>query len=332
MRERNLLGECKMPDADSMLPPTLDIVVTRRDVLDEASFRGTGVLALFETLFPPNERDDPDDIVRWVMADDVGERRGYTLNGKEIDYRLDSRCFILRVAERAIGLGLFTYDYASRLIYCNYVGVQTAWRGGGMARAFYREMCGMLDDLFPHNMGVVLEVEPFDQDRLEAIISDLERTGARQLDENDRAEIRKFLRVSWYHKLNYTFFIDSSIWRPIACRSPCIDPSLPRLGWADEEADYWLMWHARAGESSATPDAAGLWRRAVDAIYLEILAKSLVAADPAGRRDYWDYATALVAQTLKRTTMVDVGLASYLGSDDSPLLARWRHLKIDLPI
>jgi len=30
--------------------------------------------------------------------------------------------------------------------------------------------------------------------------------------------------------------------------------------------------------------------------------------------------------------MVNVGLASYLGSDDSPLLARWRHLKIDLPI
>ena len=176
-----------------------------------------------------------------------------------------------------------------------------------MARAFYREMVGMLDDLFPHNIGVVLEVEPFDHDRLEAIISDLERTGSRQLDENDRAEIRKFLRVSWYHKPNYTFFIDSSTWRPIACRWPCIDPSLPRLGWADEEADYWLMWRTRAGQSSATPDAAGLWRRAVDAIiYLEILAKSLVAAGPGGRRYYWDYATALVAQTLKRTTMVNV--------------------------
>jgi hypothetical protein len=71
--------------------------------------------------------------------------------------------------------------------------VHKAWRGGGTARAFYREMVGMLDDLFPHNIGVVLEVEPFDQNRLEAIISDLHRTGSRQLDENDRAEIRKFL-------------------------------------------------------------------------------------------------------------------------------------------
>jgi hypothetical protein len=47
-------------------------------------------------------------------------------------YRLDSRCFILRVAERAIGLGFFTYDYASRLIYCNYVGDElrraSSWR------------------------------------------------------------------------------------------------------------------------------------------------------------------------------------------------------------
>ncbi|MFB9265119.1 hypothetical protein ACFFWD_18505 [Bradyrhizobium erythrophlei] len=43
-------------------------------------------------------------------------------------YRLDSRYFILRVAERAIGLGFFTYDHTSGFLYCNYVGMQREWR------------------------------------------------------------------------------------------------------------------------------------------------------------------------------------------------------------
>jgi len=314
--------------------PAPDVVVTRLDVLDEATFRGTGVLDLYQELFPPNERDDPEDIVRWVLSDDIGERRYFTVNGEEISYTLDSRWFILRVAERAIGLGFFTYDYASGLLYCNYVGVQKEWRAGGMARAFYLEMISMLDELFTQNLGVVIEVERFDRDKLEAIIGDLERTGGeRRLDENEKAEIRKFLRVSWYQKkLNYTFFLDARSGQPLSCRSPCLDPSLPRSAWAGEEENYWLMWHPRTGTPSAVSDAGKLWRRAVEAIYVEILAKSLVAAmKKRRRRGYWDYANALVAQTLRQGT-TDVSLATYLGPGDSPLLCRWRRLAIDLPI
>ncbi|WP_375776438.1 hypothetical protein ACE103_33000 [Bradyrhizobium sp. ma5] len=314
-------------------PQPLDIVVTRHDVLDEAAFRSTGVLELYEELFPASERDSADDIVRWLLSDDVGERRHFSVGGHEMSYRLDSRCFILRAgATRAVGLGFFTYDHASELIFCNHVGVATAWRGGGLARAFYREMVAMLDALFPRNIGVVLEVEPFDRDRLEAMIADLERTGRRQLAADEQDGIRRLLRVGWYDKLDYSVFCDARTMRPLACRSPCLDPSLPSADWAGGEESYWLMWQARTGAPSVEIRAGRLWHSAVRAIHVEILAKSLVALDPNGRRGYWDYATALVGQTLQRTATTDVHLAPCLGEDDRVLLSRWRRLAIDLPI
>ncbi|WP_249131204.1 MULTISPECIES: hypothetical protein [unclassified Bradyrhizobium] len=314
-------------------PQPLDIVVTRHDVLDEAAFRSTGVLALHEELFPASERDSPDDIVRWLLSDDVGVRRHFSVGGHEMSYRLDSRCFILRAgAGRAIGLGFFTYDHASDLIFCNHVGIAKAWRGGGLARAFYREMVAMLDALFPNNIGVVLEVEPFDRDRVAAIIADLERAGGRQLAASEQDEIRRLLRASWYDRLDYSVFCDARAMRPLACRSPCLDPSLPSSDWAAGEESYWLMWQARTGAAAAEVRAGQLWHKAATAIYVEILAKSLVAADPNGRRGYWDYATALVGQTLQRTAVADVHLARCLGDDDAALLSRWRRLAIDLPI
>ncbi|MBR0697209.1 hypothetical protein [Bradyrhizobium lablabi] len=314
------------------LVPPLDIVVTRHDVPDETAFRGSGVLDLYEELFPPNERDSGDDIVRWVLSDDVGKRRCFTVNGEAVSYRLDSRCFILRAAERAIGLGFFTYDHASRLLYCNNVGVQTKWRGGSLARAFYLEMVGMLDELFPHNIGVVLEVEYFDRDRLEAIIGDLERGGERRMTANDQVEIRKFLRVSWYRKLDHAFFVDVRTKQPMLCRSPCLDPALPPSVWAGAEEDYWLMWHPRAGAATGVSGAGVLWRTAVETLYVEILAKSLVAADPDGRRAYWDYATTRVAGMLRQAATVPVTFASYPEPAGNSLLSRWRQLAIDLPI
>ncbi|WP_210168590.1 hypothetical protein [Bradyrhizobium viridifuturi] len=313
-------------------PQPLDIVVTRQHVLDEASFRSTGVLELYEHLFPAIERDSPDDILRWLLSDDVGEIRHFSVGGQEMSYRLDSRCFILRATGRAIGLGFFTYDHASNMIFCNHVGIEKTWRGNGLARAFYREMVDMLDALFPRNVGVVLEVEPFDRDRVAAITADLEQTGRRPLAAAEQDQIGRLLRVSWYDRLGYSVFCDARTMRPLACRSPCLDPSLPSSEWAAGEEDYWLMWQPRTGAPDAEARAGPLWRKAATAIYVEILAKSLVALDPDGRRGYWDYATALVAGTLQRSTASDVHLARCLHDDDRALLTRWRRLAIDLPI
>jgi len=318
--------------SDGDQPQPLDIVVTRQDVLDEASFRCTGVLELYEQLFPASERDSADDIVRWLLSDDVGDIRHFSVGGHQMSYRLDSRCFILRSAGRAIGLGFFTYDHASDLIFCNHVGIDKAWRGAGLARAFYREMVDMLDGLFPRNIGVVLEVEPFDRDHLAAIIADLERTGRRQLAVDEQDQIRRLMRVSWYDRLDYSVFCDARTMRLLACRSPCLDPSLPASEWTSGEDDYWLMWQARTGTPQVEAPAGSLWRKAATAIYVEILAKSLVAADPDGRRGYWDYATALVAETLQLRAASDVLLARCLGDDDRALLTRWRRLAIDLSI
>ncbi|MBR0931900.1 hypothetical protein [Bradyrhizobium jicamae] len=306
----------------------LEIVVTRDDISDEAAFRGTGVLELYAELFPPNERDDPDDLVRWVLSDDVGEPQHVTIDGREMSYQLDSRCFILRAGERAVGLGFFTHDHASRLIFCNHVGVAKARRDGGLALAFYRGMVDMLDELFPRNIGVVLEVERFDLVMLRGIIGQRERAPEQRIGADEATEIRKFLRVGWYHKLGYRFLCDATTLQPLSCRSPCLDPSLPSSRWADGEEDYWLMWQPRTG--AAVLDAGELWRRAVETIHLEILAKSLVALDPVGRRGYWHYAATLVARTLRESAMMRIRLARYPGTDD--LLSRWRRLAIDLPI
>jgi len=118
--------------------------------------------------------------------------------------------------------------------------------------------------------------------------------------------------------------------RPLVCRSPCLDPSLPSSQWAGGEENYWLMWRARTGAPIMETGAGKLWHKAVTAIYIEILAKSLVAADPDDRRGYWDYATALTAKTLRAAS--EVHLARCLGDDDRALLTRWRRLAIDLPI
>ncbi len=256
----------------------------------------------------------------------------FSVGGRQLSYRLDSRCFILRAAGRAIGLGFFTYDHASNLIFCNHVGIGRAWRGGGLARASYREMVGMLDELFPRNIGVVLEVEPFDRDRVAAIIGELERTGRRPLAADEQDEIRRLLRARWYDKLGYAVFCDAKTMQPLPCRSPCLDPCLLSSDWAAGEENYWLMWQARTGAPSADECASEFWQHAVAAIYVEILAKSLVDDDPDGRRDYWDYATALVARTMQQTATTDMRLARCLGDEDGALLSRWRRLAIDLSI
>jgi hypothetical protein len=55
-------------DADDILISFMKpgLVVTRQDFDDEATFHDTGVFDLYEDLFPPIERDDREDIVRWV--------------------------------------------------------------------------------------------------------------------------------------------------------------------------------------------------------------------------------------------------------------------------
>jgi hypothetical protein len=153
-----------------------NVLVTRLDLNEVATFDDTGVFDLYEDVFPPIERDDREDIVRWVLRTDLGQKRRFVLSGKtELSYTLDSRYFILCLADRAIGLGFFTYDHSNKLIYGNYIAVQESWRSGDMARAFFDEIMKVLEELFPKYQGMVFEVERFQKDKIERIISELEK-------------------------------------------------------------------------------------------------------------------------------------------------------------
>jgi hypothetical protein len=311
------------------------ILTSRVDFFDGTAFDDSDVWQLYEQLFPENERDDPADIVTWVTETDVGEERPLILkSGEKISNRLDSRFFILVLAGRAIGLGFFTYDYANNLIYGNYIAVHQCWRGGNIARVFFDRAMETLGALFPNHRGMAFEVEKFDKERVEQIIGDLERSrswGTKIKDE--QAEIRKFLRVTWYYKLNCFFFSDENTREPLTCRSPCLDPRQPKGSREALEEDYWIMWYGRRGAPPLDLSETGqLWNRVIDAIYIEILAKSLVTSHPAFGKDYWAYSKALVAGGMAAISSTDVTFSKYLDRHDNPLLARWMKLEIDLPI
>src|SRR5207244_1062718 len=73
------------------------LAVSRHDFDDEAKFHDSQVFDLYEDLFPDaRERDDREDIIRWVLRSDLGLTRRVKLSNTEtIEYTLDSRYFIM---------------------------------------------------------------------------------------------------------------------------------------------------------------------------------------------------------------------------------------------
>lgn len=277
-------------DADQVLLAlmTPKLLVSIDDFDDEATFMETGVFDLYEQLFEAHERDPIVDIMHWVLRADIGKTKSVALvGGGGFKYKLDSKYFILMLANRAIGLAFVTYDYKHKIVFGNYIGVQECWRGGAIATIFVRSIEEYAGKKFPGCRGVVFEVEPYDEQKLLAVIDRGRIDGV-----SDINEVRKWRRVMWYQNvLRCQFFRHGP--HPRSCRSPCLDPEgVPPEDWREEEENYWLMWKGFAGHRS-TPedeDATELWREVVDCVYVEILAKSLV--DKLRGREaktYWDY-------------------------------------------
>jgi hypothetical protein len=316
----------------SLMQPRL--LVTRVNFHDEATFHETEVFHLYEDLFPPIERDDPEDIVQWVLWTDVGKNRSVTLPDKTaLSYKLDSRYFILSLMGRAIGLASFTFDYRSNLVYGNYIAVQESWRGGDIATAFLDEIMNVLNDLFPQHLGVVFEVEKFDKNKVGAIIEYLESQERKAfLSDDDMNEVRKFVRVSWYQKTGCFFFVDKLTNEPLTCTSPCLDPSGSVVEWRRKETDYWIMWLRRSGTPLDIRLVKDLWVSAVNCIYIEILAKSLVESSPDTAQEYWRYANSIVDRTLSNSQSREISFGKFLHRHDSDLLARWGKLGMRVAI
>jgi hypothetical protein len=330
---------------ESMKP---GVLVTRLDFSDEHTFNDTKALDLYEELFPQIERDNRNDIVKWVLHDDVGKARYVKLSADiQFDYRLDSRYFIMMLAQRAIGIAFLTYDYKYNFLYGNYIAVERHWRNfQGLGDSFIkkieeiaigREMGKDEMDhlpLFPNCKGVIFEVERFDRDRVEKIVTDLENSKAHVVaTEADRDQIRRFLRVSWYQKLGFKFFLDGVKKEPLVCVAPCLDPSeTPREDWMSEEESYWLMWQPRRGGLHDLSAVDELWQQAVRSVYIEVLAKSLVERFSDTGAEYWEYANDIVTDTLRYQSNRNIVLGTYLHRRENDLHRRWSKLGIDIAI
>ncbi len=315
----------------SLLKPSL--LVSRLDFSDEETFRRSKVFELYEQMFPAWERDSPDDIVDWVLRSDIGEPRGTSLpNGTEITYCLDSRYFILAVVGRAIGFAFVTYDRAGKILYLNYIAVHRCWREGDIAHAFFREMEIILMELFPEYCGTVFEVEKFERVEVERIISALEKSpGHKFSSDEDQDQIRRFLRTVWYQSIGRKFFINTTTGEPLVCRSICLDPTLPAETWPNQEDGFWLMWRSRLGTLLDRSEVGEVWNKAVNSVYIEILAKSIVVSYPPFAQEYWQYANSVVDQTLQQTNKSEVALGTFFNRREG-VLKRWYRLGIKVDI
>jgi hypothetical protein len=315
----------------SQLTPS--ILASRLDFSDEETFHRSKVFELYEQMFPIEERDSPDDIIDWVLRSDIGQSKAASLSdGTEITYRLDSRYFILAVLGRAIGFAFFTYDYTGKLLYLNYIAVHRCWRQGNVAQSFFREMEIVLMELFPEYRGTVFEVEKFERAEVERIISTLEESPRHAFrSDEDEEQIRRFLRTVWYQSIGRKFFMNMTTGEPLVSRSICLDPALPPEKWPTQEDDFWLMWYSRPGTSLEQYKTAKLWDKAVNSIYIEILAKSIVLSYPEFAQEYWQYASSHVSATLRQSEGAEVALGTFLDRRDGPL-SRWYQLGwIDYP-
>jgi hypothetical protein len=79
------------------------LLVSRIDFWDKSTFFETDVFELYEDLFPPEERDAPNDIMDWVLETDIGKRKSVKLNSEiQFDYCLDSRYCMLTLAKKKL--------------------------------------------------------------------------------------------------------------------------------------------------------------------------------------------------------------------------------------
>lgn len=306
---------------------------------DESFFYETGVFDLYNDLFPGREQDNPRDIVRWVLNEDIGAVRDIELcPGRILTYSLDSRYCILSLAGRAVGLGFFTLEKKNNLVFGNYIAIQEHWRAGELAKSFLKAAIAEFQKIYGKFNGFVFEVELFDKYEIERIIQYLERQkeefpGPNRkklefMDEKDSIEIRKFLRVYWYESIGCRFFMDRDSNTPLESRSPCLDPHADN--WVEGEDKFWIMWKSNDSISVHVDDYS-LWAQSIESIYIEILAKSLLEISTK-KIEYWNYVNDIVSSILNSVKPECVCRASYLRRRDEDLFRRWVNLRMPLAI
>jgi hypothetical protein len=92
------------------------------------------------------------------------------------------------------------------------------------------------------------------------------------------------------------------------------------------------MWRPKPDSSPDFGNAAGLWAKTVNCIYIEILMKSLAETYPECGAKYRKYVTAVIDRTLAATGSKSIVLGRFLHRRESPLLRELLGLKMRLSI
>ncbi len=146
----------------------------------------TRVFTLYQTLFPNEEQDSEQDIVTWIFYENNGEPVHHSIPRQgpsgivpfKFVNQWDSWFPVLTLRGRAIAFAYIEYAAQRRLFYGNFVGVQKAWRPGSIADIFWNRLQKRSLDIYPECRGMMFEVEEFDLDEVERIISYLEEQAA----------------------------------------------------------------------------------------------------------------------------------------------------------
>lgn len=347
-------------DTDEWLLQSLRpaLVMAGRDPVSEDQMRDTQVFELYEALFPPEEQDSPDKIIKWTLERDDGNPRRWVVPRDEYDkrwlrpgytkftYHLDSWYPILTLRGRAIALAFLTVHPASKLVFGNYIAVQECWRGSSIADALWNALKDELvlnpetaKGAYLDCRGMLFEVETFDVEAIKRIVSELEggkpvESLAEHVDADgvsDLDSIRRFLRLCWYNRKGVTFYHSGDA--PLLYRSPCLEPDEhPRDKWADEEPEYWVGWYRNPNiRKRDVPNPT--WAEVVQFIMIDVLANSIAVEYPDYANRYLDYAHALRKRVAARALGGKCTQGRlFPGRQLETLLRRWRNLKLQVAI
>ncbi len=221
LRSKNLSEEiCKL--AKQLKPETT--FITEVDGDEGRLFWES--IKVYESLFPEEERDPPENIAQWIT-----DGRFAQLNG--LRYR--EIFAVLHKGETPFGMAYLTAYLDYHWAFGNYLGVLPCYRHDRMTDNFLREITKHLQEIDPQTKGFVFEVEPIDWDCLGRAI---ERDGIRGSDDETeiKTTLRRLRRLNLYQESGCVTLLRSNN-RPLLLRTPALDGSMD----PDREGEFIVM-------------------------------------------------------------------------------------------
>jgi TIR domain len=146
-----------------------------------------GWQSCYETLFPDiNERDDPNNILRWMERD------------ARDDSDWQDLVATLRFFEQVVGFTYLNYRKSDGWIWGSYMGVLRPWRAGHWTQHFLSRVLTHVRRNWTNAQGILYEIDPISEDLCQSALSRLKRGGA--LTQAELANIRNIKRAELYYR------------------------------------------------------------------------------------------------------------------------------------